>query len=76
MNYMCNTPKNTTYVLHVYHVCNTYAAHLVVYTCTSNLEICYDDPLNSMIIFDDVLSLIKLNVQNIVVNYCTKRYNK
>ncbi len=34
------------------------------------------NPLNSMIIFDDVLSLIKLNVQNMVVNYCTKGYNK
>ncbi len=32
---MCNTPKNTTYALHVYHMCNTHAKHLVVYICTT-----------------------------------------
>ncbi len=31
MNYMCNTHKNITHVLLVYHTCNTHVAYLVVY---------------------------------------------
>ncbi len=36
MNYMYNTPKNSTHVLYVYHTCNTHVAHLVVYTPDAN----------------------------------------
>ncbi len=35
MNYMCNTPKLTIHVLHVYHTCNTRVVHFVM--CVSLL---------------------------------------